>query len=79
MINRANCKSCNAVVFWCKTESGKLMPVDAEPTGDGNLVIFDNGNVRAVTGEGRITFAGELHKSHFATCPNSAQHRKAKP
>ena len=26
-----NCRSCNARVIWVETESGKKMPLDAEP------------------------------------------------
>jgi hypothetical protein len=51
------------------------MPLDPEPSEEGNVVIL---------GElARVLAAGETGEprflSHFATCPNAAQHRKPKP
>jgi hypothetical protein len=77
------CKSCKAPVRWAETDSGKSMPVDAEPNTRGNIVLLERG-----TEPPRATFpdAGELGRrrvegepvwiSHFATCPNAGGHRR---
>jgi hypothetical protein len=73
------CRSCGAPVVWCKTADGKRMPVDAGPTPDGNLIVFAaSGEVRSVAAADRPTFAGQLHKSHFASCPQAGKWRKEK-
>ena len=51
------------------------MPVDAEPSVSGNLVIED-GLVRIVP-PGGLYDAHTRYTSHFATCPQAQQHRKA--
>jgi len=70
------CKSCGKEIRWYKTVSGRAMPVDAEPSEKGTLDISSGVAKTAVKG---ITLPGTpLHLSHFATCPNAKQHRKAK-
>lgn len=83
----ATCKSCDAPIVWAQTEPkndkpGRAMPLDAND--DGSLAVPGNGNI-IVTAQGprgpvvRYVPAGRgLHVSHFATCPNAKQHRKAK-
>lgn len=80
----ATCKSCGAAIIWGKTAKGKAMPLVADPYGD--LVLAGNPPVvervaspssalqRAVQDE---FIAGRQYHSHFADCPNAAQHRKA--
>jgi hypothetical protein len=71
--NASKCRSCGAKIFWYYTASGKLMPVDAEPCADGNLAINYDGTVMVVgSGSGRQP----RYRSHFATCPNAARHRR---
>lgn len=68
------CRSCGAPVIWSSTVSGNWMPVDAEPSDDGNIeLVLDRSALRprAVVGEPR---AG-LRKSHFATCPDAGAWR----
>ena len=68
----AKCSSCGAAIVWAKTTKGKRMPVDAEPAAGGNINLDGFGVARYVP-------AGKGHyKSHFATCPNSAAHRKGR-
>lgn len=77
------CKSCQAQIFWGKwRQSGKSMPIDCVPNLEiGNVVvmhrryedrlIFDKYDEAEHHGRLRYT-------SHFATCPQSAAHRKAR-
>jgi hypothetical protein len=53
------------------TESGKRMPIDTTPSADGNLVLIGMG-AHPVPAK----WTGDRYKSHFATCPNAAQHRR---
>jgi hypothetical protein len=77
------CKSCGAAIIWATTQSGKLMPLDAAPDPKGNLAVqrYDKAiPATLVVPRSEMTEVLGLptHKSHFATCPNAAAHRKAK-
>lgn len=69
----AHCKSCGAPILWRVTEGGKSIPLDVEPSDDGNLVLFGTGAHPLPK-----LWTGDRYKSHFATCPNADQHRKAR-
>jgi hypothetical protein len=69
------CRSCGAPIEWRRTVNGKAMPIDAVPTPSGNLVI-DGHKVRAATEDEKVV-PHLLYTSHFATCPDARQHRKA--
>jgi hypothetical protein len=58
------CRSCHAPIVWLKTKLGKSMPVDVSK--DSKFVI------------GEQEYDPTKHISHFATCPNAAEHRKTK-
>ena len=79
----ARCRSCDAKIRWARTSSGKAMPLDPEPTPEGNiqLCIVGGEEIAAVLGAGDRAAAQleqiPLYVSHFATCPNAAEHRKA--
>lgn len=76
----AHCKSCGAEIEWCRTEAtGKRMPINPWPVGDGNVVMVAN----TLAGEMVVRvlrkaeeWIGLRYKSHFATCPNGPSHRK---
>lgn len=73
------CRSCSAEVFWVETEKGKRMPVDAEPSDAGNIVIRHDGIAHYLTAEDKLhpKYSGEhRYTSHFATCPQKDQWRK---
>lgn len=77
-MNIGICTSCGADILWVKSIGGSPMPLNAQSVGDGNIAVIDNvGHVRK--GEMFEPFYdGPLYKSHFATCPNAAKHRKSK-
>lgn len=56
------CRSCGAPLIWLHTQSGKPMPVDAA-------------SVRIVPIDG--LFVAGVHRSHFSTCKDAAQWRRA--
>lgn len=86
----AHCRSCAAPIVWVMTLSGKRMPVDAAPVGDGNVVIamgdpkanpptFFGIQLSGLTELARaeaVKAGVPLRKSHFATCPNAEAHRR---
>lgn len=66
---RGTCRSCGATVYWIRNElTGKSSPFDPVET------------CGACNGQGckRCRFEGRLQKSHFASCPQAAEWRKAK-
>lgn len=69
------CRSCGAQIIWARTERGKAMPVDAQSTPDGNLVLTEE-----PTGEliARVDARPmrQRYTSHFQTCPNADSHRR---
>lgn len=65
-----HCRSCGAPIEWALTVKGANMPVDPDDGTAGNIVIDADGVAHVVT-DGAGT-----HRSHFATCPNSAKHRR---
>jgi hypothetical protein len=80
MSERGNCRSCSAPLLWVRSATtGSLMPLDAEPAEDGNIWLVD-GMAHVHNGSlfEEMLPEGPRYKSHFASCPNAAQHRKPK-
>ena len=85
----SKCRSCGAEILWVKwPTSGKRMPVDAEPDwrplpkGGDIVLMLRGGAFGELLAE---KFNAERHgqdrnryTSHFATCPNAAEHRRDK-
>lgn len=74
------CGTCKATFVWATHQTTlRPMPVDVEPSADGNLAL-------AVAGAGTLTCRvvkpelaygrRDLHKSHFATCPDAPKWRR---
>jgi hypothetical protein len=76
------CRSCRARIFWARTTTGKMMPID--PVQD------ENGLITLTREEGQVAPLATVHgkdkpppdsvpryTSHFATCPAAGKHRKA--
>jgi hypothetical protein len=90
------CGSCQAKILWPQTldenkqrvrdeETGRFrsMPIDWEPTPNGNVIVFwreGEGFVCWTLKRGDKPAPGEKARtSHFVTCPNAPHHRKKKP
>lgn len=77
----SRCRSCHAPIEWVIVEQAdgsrrKRMPIDPEPVVGGNLQIVD----RAWDGTAVVRVVEPQpglprRVSHFATCPNAADHR----
>jgi hypothetical protein len=76
-MNRANCSSCNAPILWVTTENYKRMPLDPEPFENGNIILEDGVAIFAKK-DGLFDAGKPRFQSHFASCPQSAEHRKDK-
>ncbi len=74
-LRQVPCYSCGAMMIWLRTINGARIPLDAEPTADGNAVIRD-GVVRFVSQTFQPDPGERRYKSHFATCPYANQHRR---
>lgn len=74
----ALCGSCNAPIIWATTQALKLMPVDAEPVAGGTIAIDqrDGRTYCRVVDSKHLFGRTDLHKSHFATCPDAGSWRK---
>ena len=78
----SRCRSCDAEVRWVKTAAGKWMPLDVEPSAEGNvqLCMVGGEEIATVLGAGDRAAAQleqiSLYVSHFVTCPHGKQWRK---
>ena len=54
------------------------MPLDEAADPAGNVLLLENGNCLVPAPEDEVweTAGGSRHTSHFATCPDAAQHRR---
>jgi hypothetical protein len=72
------CRSCNAPIIWASTGT-KTMPVDAEPTEEGNVELAPGSLGRGVVATvltGPALFAGPLRTAHFVSCPDAGEWRR---
>jgi hypothetical protein len=79
----AKCRSCGASIIWTDTVTGRRMPLDANPTTDGNIILgVRHGNVplalvQTAQALARLKeYGSPLYTSHFATCPHADNHRR---
>lgn len=71
----SECRSCGTPIRFVYTANGKLMPLDAEPTTDGNVTL--EGDIAIVHPPGQLAAldTGPCYTAHFVTCPNADQWR----
>lgn len=76
-MQKGTCRSCGAPLLWIRTSAtDSLMPLDAEPVRDGNIILVD-GKAHVMRGDlFEDMLEGPRYVSHHATCPQSAQHRR---
>ena len=73
----SHCRKCPAEIWFCSTAAGEWMPIDAEPSDDGNLWIDGHdGEHPIVRVVDLLTPAdAERHTPHWATCPAAEEFR----
>jgi hypothetical protein len=74
-------KHCDAPIIWAITTAGKFMPVDAEPTPDGNVELSAEwpalGHPSAlVHAQPPLDPDAVLRLPHHATCPDAAEWKR---
>jgi hypothetical protein len=68
------CSSCSARVIWATTAANRK-PICLDPE------LVAGGNIELVAGVAQVVKPSpdvRRYRSHFASCPNAAQHRKAR-
>lgn len=83
-MDQAKCKSCGRPIIWAvMLKTKKKNPVDYEPVANGNMQltegvdgdvfgeVLDKESLAIKHDDGEL-----LYISHFATCPNSAFHKR---
>jgi hypothetical protein len=74
------CRSCKALVYWAITRAtGRAMPVDVDPHGNGNLVLSVSQTTGQLTADSydEAKHAGRNRfRSHFASCRQAEQWRR---
>lgn len=81
------CRSCQAEIVWVVTEKGKAMPCDAAPANGGKFYLFRRPdkieafhlNSASESAKNARQRGDKLYVSHFETCPDRDEHRRAKP
>jgi hypothetical protein len=80
----SRCRACQAPIIWTVTaKTGKKMPVDEEPKPYGDFFLEERGrdlvahHVNSQHGLA-VTIKTDRFVSHFGTCPQAAEFRKAK-
>jgi hypothetical protein len=78
------CPSCYAPIRWTVTAAARRLPVDAEPSTDGNLAVYTDGTgrvrSRALTKERPTLEHNEWQAMpHFATCKAPPARRSTRP
>lgn len=77
---KAKCRSCGAPILWAETVKGRSIPIDVQPVHDGNIRLEQRDALPplAIVLTGQIENNMQRFRSHFASCPNAAQHRRTK-
>lgn len=74
------CKSCGKPILWTKSTNGKAMPIDPDPSPNGNIFL-KGGEALVLTKysvEGQRKLGNPLYTAHFVTCEYAKKHRRAK-
>jgi hypothetical protein len=72
----STCRSCQARITWLETVGGAKIPVDEDPTPDGNIIVV--GTIAHVLGKLELAKLAEgtpRYTSHCATCPQAGEWR----
>lgn len=81
-ITYSKCRSCGAKIIWCtNAETGKKMPLDADPHPEGNVIAWQSGDTAQqmcrVMGKREDVGRRNRYVSHFKTCPEADSWRKS--
>lgn len=69
------CTACNArLVYLAHVRTGKIAPIEVDPSEDGNIVFDTDGRYRMLKKGEETTRA--RRKNHFSTCPDANRFHK---
>lgn len=73
-----HCRSCGAPIRWTISAKGRRLPIDPEPSPDGNITLEDRGQYREPRAVAHTVKAPDVvyYISHFATCPDAKKWRR---
>ena len=72
----ARCRSCDAPIVWTRTERGKNMPVDADPTvAPRGFRLEEHGDDVLAKFVAKPDQGERVHVAHWSTCPYADAHR----
>ncbi len=79
-VKTGTCSTCGAKILWVRSATnGKPMPLDPEQVVGGNVsVAVMRGDALATAKVLWNDPKRVAYVSHFATCPNAAEHRRAR-
>jgi hypothetical protein len=71
-------RGCGQPMVWVITLGGARMPIDPEPTPDGNIIFADStwDVVRYLRKGEAVPEGTARYRSHFASCPDAASFRR---
>ena len=73
----SECRTCGAGIIWAEMPSGKMNCFDVEASPAGAWALDDRSNPPKAAKIVRAEGSGEAgFTSHFATCPQAAEHRR---
>jgi hypothetical protein len=69
VVETCRTETCQAPIVWARTVTGKVMPVDAEPSDDGNIRLYERqGIIRA-----EVVTAVKISSSSWRADPTTIQ------
>jgi hypothetical protein len=77
----SKCTTCGAQIIWCRTETGKRISLDANPSAEGNLTLGLGELLPTAysVSRGRRKPGQLLYKKHLASCKQEMAHRQKTP
>jgi len=81
MSGLARCGSCRAEIRWVTTQNHAHMPIDPDPTPDGNVIPIPQGEdveplARVLRKDEEPPPGTKRFTTHWETCPTAAKHRR---
>ena len=75
-----DCRGCGAPMFFARTGTGSKIPLDVEPSSDGQYRLEgDDTTPLAFKIPNGEEYTGERFVSHFKTCPKASSFGKNRP
>lgn len=76
-MNKSKCKDCGQLIIWCRTETGKRIAVDPQPSSEGNLQLASGELLPTVRSMSRgYTPGTPLYLNHAKSCRKTTPPKK---